>query len=162
MMDQADLSAGIGVEFVSRSPEDTQLLGEMLGKLTQLRDVLLLEGNLGVGKTCFTQGIAWGLEIEGYISSPSFVLLKEYKGRLPLYHVDLYRIGNTEEVIGLGLDDYLYRDGVCVIEWAEKGLSVLPAEHLLVRLYHLSDNERRIVFEPQGERYEDLITDLWS
>ena len=147
-------------EIVSRSPEETQRLGERLGRLAQPGDVLLLVGDLGAGKTCLAQGIAWGLDIQGYASSPSFVIVKEYEGRSPMYHIDLYRVDKIEEVMGLGLDDYLYGNGVCVVEWADRGLSALPSEHLLIRLEYRSETERQLSFKPEGKRYLDLFTEL--
>lgn len=148
------------LNLVTESPEETQRLGTRLGKLAQVGDVLLLVGGLGAGKTCLTQGIAWGLDIEGYATSPSFVVVNQYQGRLPLYHIDLYRLDRLEEVIELGLDDYLYGRGVCVVEWAEKALDMLPKEHLLVEMSYLSDTSRNLVLKPVGERYVELLSQL--
>jgi tRNA threonylcarbamoyladenosine biosynthesis protein TsaE len=153
------------LEFISHSAEETQRLGIQLGKLAEAGDVMLLVGELGAGKTCLAQGIAWGLGIDDYALSPSFVLIREYQGRLLLYHIDFYRLDSLEEVSDLGLDDYLYVEGVCVVEWADKALPLLPEEHLLVRLEHLGENERRLCLEPKGERYQELISELkerWS
>ena len=148
------------LNLVTESPEETQRLGARLGKLAQVGDVLLLVGGLGAGKTCLTQGIAWGLDIEGYATSPSFVVVNQYQGRLPLYHIDLYRLDRLEEVIELGLDDYLYGRGVCVVEWAKKALDMLPKEHLLVEMSYLSDTSRNLVLKPVGERYVELLSQL--
>lgn len=151
------------LEITSHSPEETQRLGERIGKLAQAGDVFLLVGNLGAGKTCLTQGIAQGLGIKNeYVASPSFVLVRELKGRLPLYHIDLYRLNCIEEISELGIDDYLYGDGVCVIEWAEKGLSMLPTEHLLIEISYLSDTERKLRFNPRGKGYLELVEKLTS
>ncbi|MFC2045170.1 tRNA (adenosine(37)-N6)-threonylcarbamoyltransferase complex ATPase subunit type 1 TsaE [Chloroflexota bacterium] len=147
-------------QLSSHSPEQTQELGEHLGKLALPGDVFLLVGNLGAGKTCLTQGIAWGLEIAEYTASPTFVLVRELHGKLPLYHIDLYRLDHIEEIADLGLDDYLYGNGVCVIEWAEKGLNILPEDHLLIEIGFLSDNERGFQFEPRGKRYRQLVSQL--
>lgn len=147
-------------ELVSHAPEETQRLGEHIGKLAQAGDIFLLVGDLGTGKTCLTQGIAWGLDIKEYALSPSFVVMRELYGRLPLYHMDLYRLESLTEITELGLDDYLYGNGVCVIEWAEKGLPVLPREHLLIEISYLSDTERRLIFKAFGKRYLDLLTHL--
>jgi len=147
-------------QLTSHSHEQTQELGERLGKLALPGDNFLLVGNLGAGKTCLTQGIAWGLNIEEYAVSPSFVLVRELYGRLPLYHIDLYRLDHIEEIADLGLDDYLYGNGVCVVEWAEKGLSVLPEEHLLIEISYLSNNERSFQFKPSGKRYLQLVSQL--
>lgn len=146
--------------LISHSPEETQKLGRRIGELAQAGDVYLLVGNLGAGKTCLTQGIATGLGIREYTLSPTFVLVREYKGRLPLYHIDLYRLDRIEEIADLGLDEYLCGEGVCVIEWAEKGLSLLPGEHLLVRIDFISENERRFTFKPSGKRYQEKVTSL--
>ena len=150
------------LQLISHSPEQTQRLGTSLGKLAQAGDVFLLCGDLGSGKTCLTQGIAWGLNVKEYAFSPSFVLVREYYGRLPIYHVDLYRLDHIEEVAGLGLDEYLYGDGVCVVEWAEKGLPLLPQENLLIKLSYVSQTERSISLEPNGTRYSRLSKSLKS
>ena len=148
------------LELVSNSPEQTQRLGISIGELVLPGDIFLLVGGLGTGKTCLTQGIAWGLGIKEYATSPSFVLVRELHGRLPLYHIDLYRLDHIEEIEDLGLDDYLYGDGVCVVEWAEKGLSVLPTEHLLIQISYLSNTERRFQLKPGGKRYLKILAQL--
>lgn len=148
------------LELTTRSPEQTQELGKRLGKLAQPGDVFLLTGKLGAGKTCFTQGLAWGLGIEEYALSPSFVIMRELHGRLPLYHIDLYRLDNIEESLDLGLDDYLYGKGVCVVEWADKAQSILPPKHLLIKIDYLSDTARSFHFEARGERYQEIIEKL--
>ena len=145
------------LKLVSRSPEQTQRLGMRLGELAQPADVFLLTGNLGSGKTCLTQGIAWGLGVKEYAFSPSFVIIREYHGRLTLYHIDFYRLDRFEEIADLGLDEYLYGEGVCVVEWADKGIAVLPDEHLLINLSYVSDTERAVSFEPKGDRYTELL-----
>ena len=146
--------------LISHSPEQTQKIGVRFGELALAGDIFLLVGALGTGKTCLTQGIAWGLNIKEYALSPSFVIVRELYGRLPLYHIDLYRLDHIEEAAELGLDDYLYGNGVCVIEWAEKGLAILPAEHLLIRINYLSDTERSFQLNPNGKRYVEITTQL--
>jgi tRNA threonylcarbamoyladenosine biosynthesis protein TsaE len=146
----------------SYSPEQTQLLGSYLGKLARKGDAFLLVGDLGTGKTCLVQGVARGLDVEEYAFSPSFVIVREYHGRLPLYHIDFYRLDHIEEISDLGLEEYLYGDGVCVVEWAEKGLQVLPQDNLLITLNYLpaSETQRSICLKAQGERYLELIKQL--
>ena len=117
-------------------------------------------GELGAGKTCLTQGIAWGLGIKEYAASPSFMLIRELYGRLPLYHIDFYRLDHLEEIAELGLDDYLYGKGVSVVEWADKGLSLLPDEHLLIEISYLSDTERNLKLKPSGKRYRKIAAEL--
>ncbi len=148
------------LELISHSPEQTQRLGVRIGELALPGDILLLVGALGTGKTCLTQGIAWGLGIKEYTLSPSFVIIRELCGRLPLYHIDLYRLNHIEEIVELGLDDYLYGSGVCVVEWAEKGLSVLPTEHLMIQIRYLSDTDRSFQFKPSGKRYLQILAQL--
>ncbi|MFC1989685.1 tRNA (adenosine(37)-N6)-threonylcarbamoyltransferase complex ATPase subunit type 1 TsaE [Chloroflexota bacterium] len=148
------------LDLISRSPEQTQSLGMHIGQLAQPGDVFLLVGELGAGKTCLTQGVAWGLGIEEYALSPSFVIMRELYGRLPLYHVDLYRLDLIEESMDLGLDDYLYGSGVCVVEWAEKALSILPVEHLMIEISYLSDTERSFEMKPGGQRYSKMVEQL--
>ncbi len=148
------------LELISHSPEQTQKLGFRIGELALPGDIFLLVGNLGAGKTCLTQGIAWGLNIKEYAISPSFVIVRELQGRLPLYHIDLYRLDHIEEIAELGLDDYLYGNGVCVVEWAEKGLDILPTKHLLIQISYLSDNERSFQLKPNGKRYLEITTQL--
>ena len=148
------------LELTSDSPEETQRIGEQIGRLSRAGDVYLLVGNLGAGKTCLTQGIARGLEIDEPAASPSFIVVRELRGRLPLYHIDLYRLDRIEEIVDLGLDDYLSGGGICVVEWAEKGLSVLPAEHLLIEIEYLSDTERSLRLRPSGSRYLEMVENL--
>ena len=148
------------LELTSHSPEQTQRLGVSIGEVALPGDILLLSGDLGVGKTCLTQGIAWGLGIKEYAVSPSFVLVRELYGRLPLYHIDLYRLDHIEEIEDLGLDEYLYGGGVCVVEWAEKGLAMLPAEHLLIEISYLADTERSFRLKPSRQRYQEIINQL--
>lgn len=147
-------------ELTSHSPEQTQKLGRHLGELALPGDVFLLIGELGAGKTCLTQGIAWGLGIEEYTLSPTFVIMRELHGRLPLYHIDLYRLDNIEESLDLGLDDYFYGRGVCVVEWADKAPDILPAENLTIRIGYLSTTGRRFGIEPAGERYSEIAAGL--
>jgi len=146
----------------SHSPEQTQLLGSYLGELAQKADVFLLVGEFGTGKTCLVQGIAHGLAIKEYASSPTFVILREYHGRLPLYHIDFYRLDHVEEIADLGLDEYFYGDGVCAGEWAEKGLQVVPQNNLLITLHYIPAYQtgRSICLKPQGKHYYELIEQL--
>jgi tRNA threonylcarbamoyladenosine biosynthesis protein TsaE len=147
-------------ELISHSVRETQTLGERIGRLARPGDVYLLIGNLGSGKTCLTQGIAWGLGIKEYAMSPSFVIVRELYGRLPLYHIDLYRLDYIEETVDLGLDDYLYGHGVCVVEWAEKALNILPQEHLLIKISYLAGTKRHFLMEAKGERYQKILAQM--
>ncbi len=145
---------------ITHNADDTRKLGRCLGEIAQRGDIFLLSGNLGVGKTCLTQGIVWGLGSQEYALSPTFVLMREIDGRLPLYHIDLYRLDQIAEISDLGLDDYLFGQGLCVIEWAEKGFKVLPAEHLLIEIEYRDDNRRSFRMKARGRRYEKLLSAL--
>ncbi|MBI4497336.1 MAG: tRNA (adenosine(37)-N6)-threonylcarbamoyltransferase complex ATPase subunit type 1 TsaE [Chloroflexi bacterium] len=145
------------------SPEQTAAVGIALGRLVQPGDVLLLQGPLGAGKTQLTQGLAQGVGIPEEVTSPTFILVNEYRtGRLPLYHVDLYRIERVEEATDLGLDEYFFGPGVTVVEWADRAPAAMPDEHLLVELRYVSGQEtdRRLRLTPRGERYEQLLAAL--
>ncbi len=111
------------------SPEETFAVGEKLGKEAKAGEIYTLNGDLGVGKTVFTQGVARGLEIDEPVNSPTFTIVQVYEeGRMPFYHFDVYRIGDVEEMDEIGYEDYFYGEGVCIIEWAELILDIIP-EH---------------------------------
>lgn len=114
--------------FKTESPEETQALGEKLGKTLKQGDVIALIGDLGTGKTCLTQGIARGVGIAPgeVVNSPSYILINEYNGATPIYHIDLYRLENSAEIAELGLSEYMDGDGICIIEWAERIADTLP------------------------------------
>ncbi|MCR4586782.1 MAG: tRNA (adenosine(37)-N6)-threonylcarbamoyltransferase complex ATPase subunit type 1 TsaE [Lachnospiraceae bacterium] len=125
----------------SFKPEDTYDIGKELGEKAARGDVYTLIGDLGVGKTVFTQGFAAGLHIEDYVNSPTFTIIQEYEdGRLPLYHFDVYRIGDVSEMDELGYEDYFYGEGVCLIEWADLVKEVIPPE--AVRIEIMKDLEK--------------------
>ena len=146
------------LELASSSEEDTRAVGERLGKQLRKGDIVLLSGELGAGKTCLTQGIGRGLACAGQANSPSFVLMNEYSGRETLFHVDLYRIEDVEELDDLGLWDYAER-GVLVIEWPERGAELLPGGGLVIELATggLGARSRRLKFIPRGPRGEELV-----
>ncbi|MCM3705360.1 MULTISPECIES: tRNA (adenosine(37)-N6)-threonylcarbamoyltransferase complex ATPase subunit type 1 TsaE [Cytobacillus] len=147
-------------EFISKNPEDTMGFSEKLGSLLQPGDVLALEGDLGAGKTTFTKGLAKGLNITRNVNSPTFTIIKEYHGRLPLYHMDVYRVEDSFE--DLGFDEYFDGNGVTVVEWAHLVKEQLPEELLTIYLYLDDHDSRRLVLEPQGRRYEELCKEIMS
>jgi len=151
------------LDFISHSPSQTRRIGARLGALVDRGDVLCLVGELGTGKTCLIQGLGRGLEIEGPITSPTFTLINEYRharDELTFYHIDLYRVSDVREALGFGLDEYLYGEGVCAIEWAERVKPALPAERLWIALRHLDVNKRGILIRADGPRYETLLREL--
>ncbi|MEX2080381.1 MAG: tRNA (adenosine(37)-N6)-threonylcarbamoyltransferase complex ATPase subunit type 1 TsaE [Dehalococcoidia bacterium] len=154
------MAAEHDLEMASSGEEVTRSFGERLGKLLKQGDVVLLSGELGTGKTCLTQGIGRGLDCRAQVNSPSFVLMNEYPGRETLYHVDLYRIEDVEDLDELGLWDYAER-GVLVIEWPERGADLIPGDGLVIELrYGDVDRQRRLRFRPRGPRGQQLIEGL--
>ena len=138
--------------LVSRSPEETRAIGERLGARLVAGAVVACTGELGTGKTCFLQGLARGLGVTGEVTSPTFVLVNQYRGRLPVYHLDAYRTGSLTELVDLGLEEMLHGDGVTVIEWADKLLPLLPARTIQVHLSGLGDEPREIrIQEPVSD-----------
>ena len=142
---------------LSRSPEDTHAIGRAIGAAATAGSIVLLMGWLGAGKTILTQGIAAGLGVDAYTKSPSFVLVNEYDGRLPLFHMDLYRINDAQEAWDLGLDDYLSRGGVLAVEWADRAPSVFPNDRLEIRIEYVSDTERRLTLQALGPASAEII-----
>ena len=146
----------------SKSSRITMDFGKSLGKLVQGGEIIGLVGELGAGKTCFARGFAAGAGVgpEAWVRSPTFTLINEYRGRLPVYHIDLYRVRNQEEIEALNLREYLYADGVSLIEWFE----YLPAaeidDYLEVRLVHGGGAQRQITFTSHGQRHEQLLDKL--
>lgn len=136
-----------GLTVVSESPEETQALARRLAARLGPGDVVACYGELGSGKTCFIQGLAEGLGVEGPVTSPTFILIGEYQGRLPVYHIDLYRLDSFEEILALGVEECLYGRGVTLIEWAEKLEPLLPPHAIRVRLQGLGEEPREIRLE---------------
>jgi len=143
------------------SAEATCALGKALGESCAGKEVIALVGPLGAGKTCLVRGLAEGLGVPAeVVTSPTFVLIHEYAGRVPLYHVDLYRLDEREAVQGLGLEEYLDSAGVTVIEWADRAPAALPRDHLRITLEHRGGDRRRLALHPQGERSVHLAAQV--
>jgi tRNA threonylcarbamoyladenosine biosynthesis protein TsaE len=153
------------LDFISHSVAQTIRIGQRLGELLRLGDLVLLLGDFGSGKTHLIKGIAQGLGSSDLVNSPSFVLINQYRAgpshqRMPIYHADLYRIDNPGELAGIGLEEMWAGDGVCLIEWAERAGDWLPHEHLSIYLRYLNDTKRVLRFAPQGRRYEALLAEF--
>jgi tRNA threonylcarbamoyladenosine biosynthesis protein TsaE len=146
---------------VTCSVAETEALGAALATYLVAGDFIALHGELGAGKTCFVRGVAVGLEVDPtmYVTSPTYTLLNIYRGRLPLYHFDLYRLGG-DEVAELGFEEYFYGDGVCFVEWAERLGGDQPEERLEIAFYHAEDDSRRVQFIPFGSRYAQIVEGL--
>ncbi|MBU4310438.1 tRNA (adenosine(37)-N6)-threonylcarbamoyltransferase complex ATPase subunit type 1 TsaE [bacterium] len=148
----------------TKSATETINLGKRIGKLLQAGDVVALIGRLGSGKTTLTQGLARGLGVKrkDYVTSPSFTLIKEHKGRIPIYHIDLYRIDNIKEIFNLGYEEYFYGEGVAIIEWADKIRKLLPREVLIINLEIIGENRRKIELVPKGKHYQNIIKKVYG
>jgi len=148
--------------FHSKNASETIRFGKQIGRLLQRGDVVALVGELGTGKTQFIKGLASGVGVKNprYISSPSFTLIKEYQGRIPFYHIDLFRLKTEEEAEELGLEEYYHGDGVSAIEWADKIPSLLPKELLWAQIAYTGLHTRSIELIGKGERYEELLKSL--
>jgi tRNA threonylcarbamoyladenosine biosynthesis protein TsaE len=155
------VSTATRLTLTTTSVARTRALGRRMARLLRPGDVLLLQGPLGAGKTALAQGIGAGLKVETTVNSPTFVLLARHEGRTPLYHADLYRLTDPVEVADLALDEQA-ADGVLLVEWPERGLEVLPREHLLVVLEPQPEdpNARRITLVATGERYQRVLDGL--
>lgn len=137
------------------SIKGTDELGTFLGTKARPGDIILLDGDLGAGKTTLTQFIAKGLGVPSteYVTSPSFAILHEYQGRIPLYHMDLYRLGGEDEVVDLGFDEYFYGVGLCVIEWPVRAGSTLPKNCLSLTITLRDENTREVVLETDEDSF---------
>lgn len=150
----------------TKSSAQTIKLGKAIGRLLGPGQVVALMGDLGAGKTTLTKGLSSGLGVEdpSTVMSPSFVLIREYEGRLPVYHFDLYRLDNLDQVEGLGYEEYFYGQGLTIIEWADKIKDLLPEEYLSIELSTADEekgiNTRNIKIISHGRQYRDIVTEL--
>ncbi len=147
-----------GYAFIMKSPEETMEFGRRLAEKLKPGCVLTLEGDLGAGKTTFTKGIGKGLGVTKVVNSPTFTIIKEYEGNIPLFHMDAYRLEESDE--DLGFSEYFEGDGVTVVEWAKFIQDMLPKELLRVEIYHQRESERRLILRPFGDFYESACKEL--
>ncbi len=149
--------------FLSHSPEETERLGEELAELLQPGDVLALCGELGSGKTCFVRGVARGLGVdEGLVASPSFTLVNEYPGRMPLYHVDFYRLRGMDDVESIGFREYLASGGAVAVEWADRVREAIPPEALWIHFTFKGDTTREIAMRGEEGRGRAIVEALYK
>ena len=148
----------------SKSTSETIRIGKSIGSRLRAGDVVALVGELGAGKTQFIKGLAAGAGVgkPTYVSSPSFTLINEYPGKVPFYHIDLFRLESQKEAEGLGLEDYLHGGGITAIEWADKIPSLLPGEMLSIHMVYTGKNTRSIEMTGKGNRYEEFVNEVMS
>ncbi len=145
------------MECIVNTVEETYKIGELLGSLVNSGDIICLIGDLGTGKTHLTKGIAKGLGIKDHITSPTFTIVNEYTGRLKLYHFDVYRVNDPDEIEAIGFDEYIFSDGVSIIEWANYIKELIPPNNLtitIVKCPEISDNYRKIKMEYTDKRFD--------
>ena len=150
------------ITYITTSDEETISLGQRLGALLSEGDVVALVGELGSGKTWFTKGLALGLGVspDTIVTSPSFTLVNEYKGRYTFYHMDFYRLENLPEVLSAGLEEYLHDSGVVALEWADRWPEILPDKRVLVKFLIIDDRRREITLSGYDPRALEIIEDL--
>ena len=146
------LLARCGVRYTSNSENDTLRIGESVGRDLRPGDVLAFTGDLGAGKTAFIRGVARGLGLTARVTSPTFTIVNEYPGTIPLFHFDLYRLGTSDELFEIGWEDYLSRGGVCCVEWSENVPDAIPPEALAVRIEKTGETSR--IIDVEGERFK--------
>ena len=139
------------MEYLSHSPEETEQLGEQLGRTLRPGSVVAYRGDLGMGKTSFTRGLARGLGCTCRVTSPTFTIVNEYSGALPLFHFDMYRLDSSDELFDIGWEDYLSRGGVCAVEWSERVEDALPDDTLWVSIARGNGENDRIITVTGGE-----------
>jgi tRNA threonylcarbamoyladenosine biosynthesis protein TsaE len=145
--------------FISHSQDETMIFGRILGETLKPGSVIGLIGDLGAGKTCFIKGLAYGINriSENEVTSPTFNILQEYEGRFPLYHFDAYRLSGVADLEAVGFEDYIYGDGISVIEWADRIIDALPGECLLVYIEMINEHSRLFTFKTLCNQYDEIL-----
>lgn len=146
--------------FISSSEDETYSLGESIGELVEAGQIILLSGDLGAGKTVLAQGICAGLGVLEDVTSPTFNIINEYEGDFIVYHMDLYRLEKDEELYDLAIEEYLESDGVVIIEWPDLAYDLLPPDFIYIKINRISEEEREISIEGEGERSLTLLERL--
>jgi tRNA threonylcarbamoyladenosine biosynthesis protein TsaE len=149
------------MEIISGSTQKTLDIGKMVSRKLEKGDIVCLFGDLGSGKTVLTKGIGLGLGVDkDKVTSPTFVILRQHEGKLPIYHFDLYRLNSPGDILDLGYEEYLFGEGISVIEWADKLGRLLPGEFLKIKLQVIGENQRKIMISGKGLRYKKLLEDI--
>jgi len=151
------------MDLMSHSVERTFNIGKIIAGYLDKGDIVCLFGELGSGKTALTKGISFGLGVaKSEVVSPTFVLIRRYKGRIPVYHFDLYRLNGPRDILGLGYEEFFYDEGVCVIEWADRLKNLLPQEFLKIELFVKGAKKRLLNFSAQGRHYKALLKEIYA
>ena len=145
---------------ISTNEVDTINIGEIIGSFAVPGDIILLSGDLGSGKTKMTQGIIKGVGSDDFARSPTFVLITEYEAKFPIYHMDLYRLEGVESLERMQVDEYLYGDGICIVEWADKATKSFPKKSLTIDFSFISENQREIKMEWESNRLDTIVREI--
>lgn len=145
------------MEVSTRGPDETRALARAVAQAVEPGALIALEGDLGAGKTTFVQGFAEALEAQEPVASPTFVLLRVYRGRLPIYHFDAYRLEGVHELDDIGAEEYFWGDGVSLVEWADRIAEALPGDRMRVHIEHVGENERRLRIDASGPRHARML-----
>ena len=148
------------MKIIVNNLKDTEKLGRIIAKCAEKGTVICLDGELGAGKTSLARFIAKELGVKDYIVSPTFTIIKEYEGRLPFYHMDVYRIDSEDDMYDLGYDEYIYSEGVTVIEWSKLIEGILPEERIKIEIKRINDTKREINIDGKGFIFEKLVSEL--
>lgn len=148
------------LEFKTNNAGETEKLGRLIGEALRGGEIIAMTGDLGAGKTTMTKSLAKGLDIDEHITSPTFTIVNEYEGRLKLFHFDVYRIGDVEEMYDLGFEEYIYSGGVCIIEWSNLIEEILPEDTINIQILYLDDNKRQIKISGKGKKFDNLEKEL--
>lgn len=148
------------IKIISNSVNETEEFGNRLGKSLKSGDIVCLIGDLGAGKTALTKSIVKGLDIDEYVTSPTFTLVNEYDGRVHVNHFDVYRVSDCDELLDIGFEEYIYSDSVTIIEWANLIEEILPKDRLTINIKAISEHKRELIINVEGNRYKELIYNL--
>jgi len=148
------------MKIIANNLQETEKIGKIISHHLEKGTVVCLDGDLGVGKTALTQFIAREFGVKEYITSPTFTIIKEYQGLLPFYHMDVYRIESEDDMYDLGYDEYIYSEGVTIIEWSEKIKAILPEDRININIQRLDDNRRTLFIDGKGLVCEKIIEEL--
>jgi len=144
------------MNFITNTVEETIELGKKIGRSLKPCDIVCIDGDLGSGKTHLTKGIALGLGIDEHITSPTFNIVNEYEGRIKLYHFDVYRVNDPDEIAAIGFDEYIFSNAVSVIEWSDYIKELIPDEHIQINISNESETRRSINIQFFGKRYDNI------
>ena len=148
------------LKIKTNNAKETQQLGRLIGESLVGGEIIAMTGDLGAGKTTMTKSIAKGLNIDEHITSPTFTIVNEYDGRLKLFHFDVYRIGDIEEMYDIGYEEYFYSGGVCIIEWANLIEEILPEDTINIEIYTLDENKREFTITGKGDKFNHIVKEL--